>query len=57
MKSQAYEGWRLAPERHDDGGLSGASLERPALQQLLAPPHNQSSPNGVRRARARNSRR
>jgi hypothetical protein len=35
VKSQAHEGWRL-PDRHDDGGLSGASLERPALQQLLS---------------------
>jgi len=30
VKSQAHEGWRLAPERYDDGGLSGASLDRPA---------------------------
>jgi site-specific DNA recombinase len=29
-------GWRLLAERYDDGGLSGASLERPALQGLLA---------------------
>src|SRR5213079_1207286 len=36
IKSQAQEGWRLLPERFDDGGLSGASLERPALQALLA---------------------
>jgi site-specific DNA recombinase len=36
IKSQAGEGWRLLPERHDDGGLSGASLDRPALQALLA---------------------
>src|ERR1700756_4132289 len=36
IKSQAHEGWRLVPERYDDGGLSGASLDRPALQQLLA---------------------
>jgi len=35
VKSQAHEGWRLAPESYDDGGLSGASLDRPALQQLL----------------------
>ena len=35
IKSQAHEGWRLLPERYDDGGLSGASLERPALQLLL----------------------
>jgi hypothetical protein len=35
IKSQAHEGWRLNPDRYDDGGLSGASLDRPALQQLL----------------------
>src|ERR1700688_1008595 len=35
VKSQAHEGWRLLPEHYDDGGLSGASLERPALQLLL----------------------
>src|SRR5262245_59749435 len=36
IKSQAHEDWRLNPDRYDDGGLSGASLDRPALQQLLA---------------------
>ena len=36
IKSQAQEGWRLLPDRYDDGGLSGASLARPALQSLLA---------------------
>jgi site-specific DNA recombinase len=36
IKSQAHEGWRLAPGRYDDGAFSGASLERPALQQLLS---------------------
>jgi site-specific DNA recombinase len=36
IKSQAHEGWRLLPEHYDDGGLSGASLDRPALQLLLA---------------------
>src|SRR3984893_3679509 len=36
IKSQEQEGWRLAPDRYNDGGLSGASLDRPALQQLLA---------------------
>ena len=35
VKSQAHEGWRLIREKFDDGGLSGASLERPALQALL----------------------
>src|SRR5215831_3772414 len=36
IKSQAHEGWRLVSDHYDDGGLSGASLERPALQALLA---------------------
>ena len=36
IKSQAHEGWRLVPDFYDDGGVSGASLKRPALQTLLA---------------------
>ena len=36
IKSQAHEGWRLAKARYDDGGISGGTLERPALQLLLA---------------------
>src|SRR6478672_4000096 len=36
IRSQAHEGWRLIPGRYDDGAFSGASLERPALQRLLA---------------------
>ena len=36
IKSQAHEGWRLIPDRYDDGAFSGASLDRPALQGLLA---------------------
>src|SRR6266700_1294238 len=36
IKSQAHEGWRLIPDRYDDGGLSGASLDRPGLQALLS---------------------
>jgi site-specific DNA recombinase len=34
--SQASEGWSALPDVYDDGGLSGGSLERPALQRLLA---------------------
>jgi DNA invertase Pin-like site-specific DNA recombinase len=34
--SQASEGWSLLPDLYDDGGLSGGSVERPALQRLLA---------------------
>lgn len=33
--SQRHEGWKLIPAHYDDGGLSGGTLERPALQQLL----------------------
>ncbi len=35
IKSQAHEGCTLVRDRFDDGGLSGASLDRPALQRLL----------------------
>lgn len=33
--SQASEGWIQVAARYDDGGLSGGTLERPALQRLL----------------------
>lgn len=33
--SQASEGWSLLDEEYDDGGLSGGTLKRPALQRLL----------------------
>jgi DNA invertase Pin-like site-specific DNA recombinase len=35
ITSQAHEGWKLVRERYDDGGFSGGSMERPALQKLL----------------------
>jgi site-specific DNA recombinase len=35
IKSQAHEGWRLVRHRYDDGGFSGGSMDRPALQKLL----------------------
>ena len=35
IKSQAHEGWKLLPAKYDDGGISGATLERAALQTLL----------------------
>ncbi len=36
IKSQRGEGWRLLPESYDDGGISGGTMERPALQRLLS---------------------
>jgi site-specific DNA recombinase len=36
IASQKAEGWCLIPEHYDDDGISGATLERPALQRLLA---------------------
>jgi site-specific DNA recombinase len=36
VRSQKHEGWVVLPAQYDDGGISGATLERPALQQLLA---------------------
>ena len=34
IASQRHEGWRLQPGRFDDGGLSGGSMDRPALKQI-----------------------
>jgi site-specific DNA recombinase len=36
IASQQHEGWIALPTRYDDGGFSGATLERPAMQRLLA---------------------
>ena len=36
IASQKAEGWVLLPAQYDDGGISGSTLERPAMQQLLA---------------------
>ena len=35
IKSQVGEGWRLIKTHYDDGGISGGTMERPALQRLL----------------------
>jgi DNA invertase Pin-like site-specific DNA recombinase len=35
IKSQKHEGWRALSAHYDDGGYSGGSMERPALQRLL----------------------
>jgi len=36
VKSQNSLGWQVMRDRFDDGGISGGTLERPALQRLLA---------------------
>ena len=35
IASQKHEGWIGLPDRYDDGGISGGTLERPALQRLI----------------------
>ena len=34
IKSQKHLGWTLLPVHYDDGGFSGGSMDRPALQRL-----------------------
>jgi site-specific DNA recombinase len=36
IRSQMGEGWSLVPAQYDDGGYTGANMERPALKRLLA---------------------
>jgi site-specific DNA recombinase len=36
IQSQKREGWIALPDRYDDGGFTGANMDRPALQRLLA---------------------
>jgi DNA invertase Pin-like site-specific DNA recombinase len=36
IRSQKHEGWLCLSEMYDDGGISGATMERPALKRLLA---------------------
>jgi site-specific DNA recombinase len=36
IASQQQEGWTCLPQRYDDGGFTGANIDRPALQRLLA---------------------
>ena len=36
IESQRMQGWRALPDRYDDGGFSGGTMERPGLQRLLS---------------------
>ncbi len=36
IASQRHEGWVVGKTRYNDGGISGGTLDRPALQRLLA---------------------
>jgi len=36
IRSQGGEGWTLVNDHYDDGGFTGANMDRPALKQLLA---------------------
>src|SRR6202789_4254773 len=35
IQSQRREGWIALPESYDDGGFTGANMDRPALKRLL----------------------
>lgn len=36
INSQRQEGWVTLPQKYDDGGYTGANMDRPALKRLLA---------------------
>ena len=36
IQSQRSLGWKALPKQYDDGGISGGTLQRPALKDLLA---------------------
>jgi site-specific DNA recombinase len=36
IASQKHQGWVCIPERYDDGGYSGGTIERPAFKRLMA---------------------
>jgi site-specific DNA recombinase len=35
IKSQKSEGWQILPSCYDDGGFTGANIDRPALKKLI----------------------
>ena len=35
IASQKHEGWSILPDLYDDGGFSGATIDRPAFQRML----------------------
>ena len=36
INSQRHKGWIALPQKYDDGGYTGANMDRPALKRLLA---------------------
>ncbi len=36
ISSQKHEGWVALPGQYDDGGFTGANIDRPALQKLIS---------------------
>ena len=36
IQSLKHEGWECLPAHYDDGGFTGANMDRPALRRLLA---------------------
>src|SRR3989338_883416 len=36
IASQKSEGWAVSADRYDDGGFTGANMERPNIEKLLS---------------------
>jgi site-specific DNA recombinase len=36
VAAQQHDGWRLLADRYDDGGFTGANLDRPGFRRLMA---------------------
>jgi site-specific DNA recombinase len=54
VRSQTGEGWTVLPTLYDDGGFTGANMERPAMRRLLA--DSQAGMRPVRRSGAMQAR-